>query len=143
MRVQDLQRQPDGGPRVNHVIHQDAVLAGHVPRYLEVHVHLLVGQPQLLGQVVIVTVTHNVPGQISPLRLNERCLPGYGWGNLLQALLVSVVNHGKVQTQIIGEHDGPLGPALIRGHHDAVLPVGNMVSDPAAEKGLHLDRFKH
>ena len=48
------------------------------------------------------------------------------------------MNHGKLQTQIIGDHDRSLCSALIRRHHHALLPVRDVVGDPAAEERLHL-----
>jgi hypothetical protein len=51
---------------------------------------------------------------------------------------VSVVNHGELQLQGVGNHDGSLGAALVRRHNDAGAPVPDMLLDPRAEDWLHL-----
>jgi hypothetical protein len=51
---------------------------------------------------------------------------------------VAVVNHGELQLQGVGNHDGALGAALVRRHHDAGAPVPDMLLDPRAEDWLHL-----
>merc|ERR1712110_25064 len=48
------------------------------------------------------------------------------------------MNHGKVKAKIICQHHRSLGPSLIWRHNNTVLPIWDVVGDPAAEKGLHL-----
>ena len=49
-----------------------------------------------------------------------------------------VVDHGELQLQGVGDHDGALGAALVRRHHDAVAPAAHMLFDPRAKQRLHL-----
>ena len=52
--------------------------------------------------------------------------------------MVPVVDEGKVECEVVGDGDGPLDGALVGAHHDAVLPPGDVLLDPLAEEGLHL-----
>ena len=110
--MKNLQSKSDGGASVNHVIHNNAIHPRHVPGDLQIHVHLLVGQPELLGNVLLNVLANNLSGQVLIL-LHCRGLACCCWCYLLQGLLVSVVNHGKIQTQVVGEHDGPLRSSFI------------------------------
>ena len=51
---------------------------------------------------------------------------------------VPVVDEGEVEGEVVGDGDGPLDGALVGAHHDAVLPGGDVLLDPLAEEGLHL-----
>ena len=49
------------------------------------------------------------------------------------AISSPIMDHGKIQSKIIRNHDGSLSSPLIRRHNDAVLPIADVLLDPIAE----------
>ena len=147
--VKNFQSQSDGGPCVNHVIHNNTVLAGYFARYLQELVNHLVSQTKFLWGFFL--NMNNFFAHVV-IRTTYWCFSwcrGWSWF-CAQSLLVSanntsktmknnfaisspIMDHGKIQSKIIRNHDGSLSSPLIRRHNDAVLPIADVLLDPIAE----------
>ena len=50
------------------------------------------------------------------------------------------MNHSKLQTQRVGNHDRSFCPSFIRRHHNAIFPIWNVLLDPTAEQRFNLTK---
>jgi len=52
--------------------------------------------------------------------------------------LIPVADDGEIEDKIVGERRRPFCPSFVRANDDALLPIFDTVTNPFAEKWLHL-----